>query len=131
MSHRGEEVHPWDISRSFPTELAVTTQKSPKLLYTFPPEILSLIFGYTLPTHDDIEDWMFFLPIHLALGKICSYWRRVVWSTPRLWSIIAIYYDSEDYEPDVPLTLVDRWLTQSKERPLIVWIAVEYAVDDS
>ncbi|KAJ7123456.1 hypothetical protein C8R44DRAFT_620673, partial [Mycena epipterygia] len=52
----------------------------------FPPEILSLIFLFTLPSHEDIlgEDipW---LAGPWLVSQVCSRWRDVALSFPSLW----------------------------------------------
>lgn len=58
-------------------------------LRNLPPEIVAEIFSYVVcnPAEAPV-----FVPIHavVSLGHICSGWRRVAYSTPRLWASLSI-----------------------------------------
>lgn len=55
------------------------------------------------------------LPMPFFLSGICKMWRKVVLSTPRLWSIIAIRHDSRH---DFWYSKLDLWLSRSGNSPL-------------
>ncbi|KZP27623.1 hypothetical protein FIBSPDRAFT_1040140 [Athelia psychrophila] len=56
-------------------------------LRQFPPEVLSEIFLHLTPSYNsDVESD----DLPMFLGGICSYWRQVALSTPRLWSTIDV-----------------------------------------
>lgn len=61
-----------------------------------PPEILAVIFESVVR-----QDWYGKLEVilpprqahyHWRLGQVCSYWRQVLWNTPRLWRVISLYF---------------------------------------
>lgn len=89
------------------------------------PEILQEIFYHCLPiSHNAI---MRSNEAPLFLGRVCSQWRQVTYSTPRLWTSIHIVVPSfEPYVTSMPtddsqlLSAVSSWLSRSGALPLSI-----------
>lgn len=52
----------------------------------------------------------------LLLGRICSAWREVAWSMPRLWNLIQL-----DLARKIDPILIDQWLDRSGSVPLSIY----------
>ena len=91
-----------------------------------PPDITSTIFEFCLP---DVTDYPlspfeknFSIPFSpLSLGAICSYWRNIAWSTPSLWSSLAVHNPDKHNSHTVTGTARE-WLTRSGQLPLSIFI---------
>ncbi|KAK0185213.1 hypothetical protein F5146DRAFT_198914 [Armillaria mellea] len=71
-----------------------------------PPEILMEIFDLVLSS----DQWSLFLRLNEGpwlLGRICSQWRQVINSTPRLWTTFRIVYGIESSAKCCPIGAVD------------------------
>ncbi|KAK0222572.1 hypothetical protein EDD85DRAFT_260118 [Armillaria nabsnona] len=71
-----------------------------------PPEILAEIFGWVLESNH----WPLFLKLNKGpwlLGRICSQWRHVINSTPRLWTTFRIVYGMESSANCCPIGAVE------------------------
>jgi hypothetical protein len=89
------------------------------------PEILQLIFKFCLPSTNT--------PMHsqeapMLLGRICSGWRALAYSTPDIWSRVHIVVPPRSS----PLTLLRLealrdWLHRSGSAPLSISIDAEHA----
>ncbi|KAJ7506749.1 hypothetical protein B0H11DRAFT_1850270 [Mycena galericulata] len=89
-----------------------------------PQEILQEIFIACLPTHNALVDSR---EAPQILGRICSYWRTVAYSTPELWSSIHIAPMTERFSGYVTqrsrlkfVELVATWLDRSAPLPLSI-----------
>jgi hypothetical protein len=93
-----------------------------------PPDVTSTIFEFCLPDVTDypLPVWLyveetFSIPFSpLSLGAICGYWRDIAWSTPSLWSSLAIH-DPDKYNSHI-VTIAQEWLTRSGQLPLSIFI---------
>ncbi|KAF9450500.1 hypothetical protein P691DRAFT_810177 [Macrolepiota fuliginosa MF-IS2] len=99
------------------------------------PEILQEIFYHCLPTcHNGT---MSNRDTPLLLGRVCSQWRQVAYSTPRLWTSIHIVIPAtEPYSPAAPtdnsvmLSAVSSWLSRSGVLPLSISLSSSvYSLD--
>jgi len=75
-----------------------------------PPEIMSRVFTFGLPTTDLHEQ---LLEAALSLGAICRKWRCIAWTPPHLWRTISIIIPSLRYVLRLQITLhklVNEWL---------------------
>lgn len=89
------------------------------------PEILQEIFFHCLPVaHNAVLDSR---EAPLLLGRICSQWRRIAYSTPRLWTSIHIF--AHPISPTYPSTssreiarkeAISSWLSRSGILPLSI-----------
>lgn len=105
---------------------------------SIPTEIMASIFqlsvqDLSLGGHYDPENsWGFqslAVSAPLKLGAICKRWREIAWSTPFLWTNLAISLDlSNELER---VELVGEWLSRSKELPLRVIIALDYFKEET
>ena len=89
-----------------------------------PPDVTSIIFEFCLPEFKDHqlypnskEDYS----IPLALGAICSYWREIAWSTPRLWSSLVVRVPSK-HDSHMATGIAQEWLARSGQLPLSIRI---------
>jgi hypothetical protein len=88
-----------------------------------PPELTSEIFITYLADHDsewdDLISWpsrVLISTTPLLFGQICSAWRELAWSTPKLWSSMQL--DLENNKIDA--VLVNQWLDRSTSLPLSI-----------
>ncbi|KAF8911683.1 hypothetical protein CPB84DRAFT_940956 [Gymnopilus junonius] len=56
----------------------------------------------------------------LRLGAVCRNWRRIAWSTHRLWTTIAFFYGPDTQESHVWLAI--EWLSRSGQLPLLIFV---------
>ena len=80
-----------------------------------PPDIMSTIFEFSLP---DFADPYTSRSNSLSLGAICSYWREIAWSTPYLWSLLAVEVKSNKLDA----VIAQEWLARSGQLPLSIRI---------
>ncbi|KAJ3714327.1 hypothetical protein DFJ43DRAFT_1160869 [Lentinula guzmanii] len=80
-----------------------------------PVELLQEIFSYLLPS----RDWMLRRspPPQLALVQVCTYWRNIALSYPRLWSTIMIIQPIGRH-----ISMTKLWLERSGQHPLTLYI---------
>jgi hypothetical protein len=97
-----------------------------------PPEILAKIFLLCLP--DDEFVGMDVSQAPLLILQICSRWREIALSTPRLWNSISVYIgrndvcdDNLDCRPFGKKQLIKVWLSRSGNLPLNIKIL--YAIN--
>ncbi|KAF8909797.1 hypothetical protein CPB84DRAFT_1673217 [Gymnopilus junonius] len=96
------------------------------ILEDLPREILADIF--TITCHDTLygffeDKYRYKRTTPFLLGHVCSEWRTVVWSTPEIWSHVALYLTLE--KEDIQVALLEEWLSHSGEYPLTITIELE------
>jgi hypothetical protein len=101
LEHRRVPLLKREINRRFPPILRL------------PPELSSQIFIAAFPENS----WQSATP--LLFGKICSTWRRIAWSTPRLWSTISL---RRHKYTDAHIELFGEWLQRSGQCSLSIYI---------
>lgn len=82
------------------------------LIHVLPPETLSEIFLFCLPSDDFIRISNKHAPLVLTL--VCSYWRRIAIASPQLWSSLLVH---DKLRTDT-FPLINTWLARSADRPL-------------
>jgi len=90
-----------------------------------PPEMLSEIFLRCLVDGSDILNVG---EAPLLLSFVCSRWRTVTISTPRLWSTIRVY---NPWCTSTTVEMIKTWLLRSSNSPLTLAIDAEYIEDDA
>ena len=109
-----------EVSRRIAPNQSQQTPHSSPISLLIPPEILTQIFLYCIPSEQ------FPIPSHneapLLLTRISSYWRTLAINTPDLWSAFHINY--KDPAEDIPAT--DLWLKRSTNRPLSLSLAIDF-----
>ena len=82
-----------------------------------PPELASQVFTSCLPRQEFESDPLYIsllwddskdssiMPFNIVLGSICQSWRRIAWSTPKLWSTLPVMLHRCDKQTRVDLTL--------------------------
>jgi F-box-like len=82
-----------------------------------PPDVISTVFEFCLPDFSDYQPFpsKVDLCFPLSLGAICSYWREIAWSTPRLWSSLVVCLKPHT-------AIVQEWLARSGQLPLSIRI---------
>ena len=58
----------------------------------------------------------------LRVGAVCRKWRRVAWSTPRLWTILDIRLVGNTSSLDSTLIFAREWLNRSGQLPLTIHV---------
>ncbi|TFK35284.1 hypothetical protein BDQ12DRAFT_324064 [Crucibulum laeve] len=88
-----------------------------------PPELLSDIFRLIFyPIYDLSSDSHELEPSPLFLGQVCSSWRDIAWSTPRLWTSLKIVV-SRHMSHDLQAQLVEEWISRSGQLPLSIYLS--------
>ncbi|KAJ6608622.1 hypothetical protein B0H10DRAFT_2067411, partial [Mycena sp. CBHHK59/15] len=64
-----------------------------------PPEVLQLIFIMSLPS--DRNAVMHASEAPVLLGRVCSGWRRIAFSTPELWASIHVQWSNGSRGPEL------------------------------
>ncbi|KAJ7918990.1 hypothetical protein B0H13DRAFT_1990934 [Mycena leptocephala] len=100
--------------------------EAPSPIHSIPPEIVSLIFEFTLPP---------FVPSYglasvqngpWVLSAVCSRWRYIALSQPSLWTTIFLDFTDEDWDaPSFELIQpkLAAYLARSKQLPLNITFA--------
>ena len=87
-----------------------------------PPEVVSEIFELCMPhrpaNHNPHSDSKFDFSAPFILGAVCQQWRRIAWSTPRLWTTISMDLSTALSQ----LPLARGWLSRSGTLPLSVFV---------
>ena len=89
-----------------------------------PPDVTSIIFEFCLPDFTDHQLYPSSKEEHsipLALGAICSYWREIAWSTPRLWSSLVVRVPRK-HDSHIATGIAQEWLARSGQLPLSIRI---------
>lgn len=96
-----------------------TSQALLSPLRQLPPEILSEIFFLCLYTGDSLD----ILQPPWLLGHVCSRWRAIALSTPRLWFYLNLDLDTiSDTRPKDAVSMVGTYLQRSRETLLSLFI---------
>ncbi|KAF9563228.1 hypothetical protein CPC08DRAFT_706152 [Agrocybe pediades] len=90
-------------------------------ILSLPVEIAADIFA--LACGLDEEPDFHSLPTPLSIGHTCRAWRRLAWSTPRLWQTIVICFSEARMERQ--RALFQEWLHRSAELGLHLYFAYE------
>ena len=105
-----------------PVDLAMFPKKSdgiPESLLSpiqcMPAEIMAEIFCWSLPNNPNLK--VSYPP--LLLGRVCSNWRKIALSTPRLWSSLGF---ESGFIPS-SVTGIETWLTRAGSCPLTLSFA--------
>ncbi|PPQ95619.1 hypothetical protein CVT26_008648 [Gymnopilus dilepis] len=88
------------------------------LFDTLPVEIISIVFIFYVH-HEKKRSHS-----PLILGRICRRWRQVAWSTPDLWTALAI--STERATLPTHIQLAEEWLSRAGTLPL----SISYTSDD-
>ncbi|KAJ7133408.1 hypothetical protein C8R44DRAFT_772366 [Mycena epipterygia] len=86
-----------------------------------PRDVLQEIFISCLPTKHNAVVHPREAP--MLLGRVCSYWRNVAHTTPRIWSSIHVLSPPTETPPDIVSAfqdLVEAWLERSGSCPLSI-----------
>ena len=112
-----------------------------------PPDVTSTIFEFCLPDFTDPQPSPYYhtedadsdlsdsdlsdrdLSIPLSLGAICSYWRAIAWSTPRLWSSLVARVTSQS-DSHIVASIAQEWLARSGQLPLSISISSSSQLDN-
>ncbi|KAJ7755541.1 hypothetical protein B0H16DRAFT_716960 [Mycena metata] len=66
----------------------------------------------------------------LLLCQVCSDWRKIAFTTPRLWSSLHVVVPTEPQLQDTIFSLAQQWLARSGILPLSLSIGISFAVLD-
>ncbi|KAH8115596.1 hypothetical protein DFH11DRAFT_1834403 [Phellopilus nigrolimitatus] len=81
-----------------------------------PPEILSEIFKYCLPSESTRTNTFLHLLPPLTLTWVCRYWRNLCLSLPSLWTDVILGHHGTDPEGDT--RILDMWIPRSGCLPM-------------
>jgi len=91
-------------------------------VHRMPPEILGIIFENCLDVQASSRAVLSEPP--LLLGRVCSYWRSVALSTPRLWTSLSLRFLETNIDRSRDgikvATAVETWLHRSHPAPLSI-----------
>ncbi|KAF8876215.1 hypothetical protein CPB84DRAFT_417724 [Gymnopilus junonius] len=95
-------------------------------IHRAPIEIVSMIFQLSLPIIPpggilSVKEYERASP--LVLGAVCRYWRKVAWSTPQLWSLIAIR-TGHGSNMGVLVKVAREWLDRSGTLPVSIGLHI-------
>lgn len=65
----------------------------------------------------------------LVLGSVCSHWRVVVWSNPRIWSHVSLCLSSPSGRYGAQVSLLNEWFQRSGICPLTINIVFQNEED--
>ncbi|KIJ59782.1 hypothetical protein HYDPIDRAFT_118134 [Hydnomerulius pinastri MD-312] len=103
-------------------ELAKASATLHSPVQRMPPEILGIIFENCLPVDEFSRAVLSQSP--LLLGRVCSHWRQVCLSTPRLWTSLSFHFletDLDRTQDEKRVTrALDTWLQRSSPVPLSI-----------
>ncbi|TFK38447.1 hypothetical protein BDQ12DRAFT_112644 [Crucibulum laeve] len=85
-----------------------------------PPELLSEIFLWACDGDSSFPP--------LSLGAVCTNWRSVAWSTPRLWTSINLHLTSNRFKTQT--YLLDEWLARGGTCPISIFFSSEFPLRD-
>ncbi|KAJ7457094.1 hypothetical protein FB451DRAFT_1275921 [Mycena latifolia] len=91
------------------------------LILTIPPEITAQIFAHCLPSSPSRPK---IDRAPLLLGRICRDWRNIVLDSPELWASLEID------RVDIPVDLVEIWLSRAQNFPLTLVLKVSVFDDE-
>ena len=89
-------------------------------LSNLPPEVLGRIFLYSLEEPGKQRK----LPHPRTLCSVCSRWRGIALSTPRLWTtvVVAILYSISQERAEEKVAYLHTWIGRSGALPLLLYI---------
>ncbi|KAJ7641383.1 hypothetical protein FB45DRAFT_900067 [Roridomyces roridus] len=87
-------------------------------ILSIPPEIMEVIFVFCLPDDKDGPPVPNSSLAPLILSNVCTHWRTIALSAPRLWSSIRVNLRTKNLENS--LSLLECWLSRARSRPLSV-----------
>lgn len=93
-----------------------------------PLETLALIFEYACALPPTIHDDDPHFPV--VLGGVSTHWREVAWSTPPLWTALAITLTSAHVAPIAAISLLRLYLENAGRHCLSVRVHISDEVDD-
>lgn len=93
-----------------------------------PPELISHIFVFCLPSYSDDSEksaWgsLALNPFELVLTNVCRRWKDIAFTTPQLWSCINFTLGSESEASDV--VRAKTWLARSGKSSLTIKLGTD------
>lgn len=102
-------------------ELLEVLNNTSQIMTMLSPEILSEIFIIICA-----DEWgLLRVPKQFILARVCRAWRRIAWSTPRLWCKIGIRFAEKRY--DAQRVLFEEWIKRSGNCPLELNLDTHYS----
>ena len=120
------------------TRSRVLRPHSRPTIHSLPLELLSEIFIFVLPTDQEIytrlesydnEEWELINPT-LVFCAVCSSWRFLAFSTPRLWNRIHIHVPRNINEAQARRKAANlvQWISRSRSLPLTLHVSGHYNI---
>ena len=87
-------------------------------LFQLPPEVFSEIFAICLGKAgpQNPPDHCVSIATPLLFGRVCSTWRQIAWSTPKLWTSLLL-----ELERSVDPALIHQWLVRSSNHLISIY----------
>ncbi|PPQ74165.1 hypothetical protein CVT26_006769 [Gymnopilus dilepis] len=104
-------------------ELLEALNSTSRIMTALSPEVLSEIFLIVCET-----GYSHSIPYQFRIGRVCRAWRRVAWSTPRLWCKISIRFHDKRYETQ--RILLEEWIKRSGSCPLELSLHTYFCISD-
>ncbi|KDR78752.1 hypothetical protein GALMADRAFT_244302 [Galerina marginata CBS 339.88] len=101
------------------------------IIHRLPPELPSYIFELCVPLNNTSTSPMTDIErcAPLIIGAVCRGWRQIAWSTPRIWTFISIFLESQKFP--VRYELAREWLNRSGQLPLTIHITAPATISPS
>ncbi|KAF9558274.1 hypothetical protein CPC08DRAFT_709719 [Agrocybe pediades] len=102
--------------------------RHPPIIRDLPVEILSRIFEAYLPDDISLQERLephqriSKIALPLKLGAVCHAWRKIAWSTPKLWT--------QPYITD-RCNILEEWVHRSGSLPLDIFVSEAYITTDN
>ncbi|KDR77157.1 hypothetical protein GALMADRAFT_225295 [Galerina marginata CBS 339.88] len=107
-------------------ELKELLNSTSPIMSSLPIDILSEIFVTMTRNQSPIMNRM--PSIQFLIGRICRAWRRIAWSTPRLWCEVHIEFSKNRWETQKHL--LQDWIRRGGNLPLELSFSVRYNEQD-
>ena len=115
----------------------VMNRSHDRIISRLPAELVSLVFGFCFPPAETTRysstifphDFGRHVAARLLLGAVCNEWRRIAWSTPGLWTELAVSLRQiNDYQWYIEF--IRDWLKRSGRLPLSLSISFNWSFRD-
>ncbi|KAF8895846.1 hypothetical protein CPB84DRAFT_1242576 [Gymnopilus junonius] len=103
-------------------DLLEVLNSTSQIMTTLSPEVLSEIFIIACASG---PSGSYRVPMQYHIGRVCKAWRRVAWSTPRLWCSVAIRFSEKRY--GTQSVLLEEWIKRSGSCPLEITLVQSYS----
>ncbi|CAA7266252.1 unnamed protein product [Cyclocybe aegerita] len=101
-------------------KLKASLNKTSLIMAYLPLEVLAEIFTLVVETRKPLFNVDKVVPPSFILGSVSRAWRKVVWSMPRLWTVVSITISSKKHE--IQRELLEDWVERSASLGLHIYL---------